>query len=153
MKIRNVELSINPYKMLIKELQELLAKKAEKQHKPRHIESKIQRACVGWFRMQFPQYIIFAVPNGGSRNAIEAANLKREGALAGVADLIILADNGRTLFVEMKTASGRQSTYQKQFEKDVTRLGFTYKVVRSFAEFESVVNKWIFNINNNGNSD
>ncbi|MGL5958284.1 MAG: VRR-NUC domain-containing protein, partial [Phocaeicola sp.] len=37
-----------------------------------------------------PDKLLFAVPNGGSRNKIEAANLKRQGATAGVSDVICL---------------------------------------------------------------
>ena len=43
----------------------------------------------------------FAIPNGGSRNSIEAKNLKREGVRAGVSDMqVILKD--KVLFIEMK---------------------------------------------------
>jgi len=43
----------------------------------------------------------FAVPNGGSRNKLEAINLKREGVKAGVSDLVVILKN-KVLFVEMK---------------------------------------------------
>ena len=43
----------------------------------------------------------FAIPNGGSRNAIEAKNLKREGIRAGVSDIQIILKN-KVLFIEMK---------------------------------------------------
>ncbi len=43
----------------------------------------------------------FAVPNGGSRNAREAKNLKLEGVRAGVSDLVVVLKN-RVLFIEMK---------------------------------------------------
>ena len=33
---------------------------------------------------------LFAVPNGGYRNKIEAANLKRQGVIAGVPDFILI---------------------------------------------------------------
>ena len=56
------------------------------------IEHALQCACVHWFRIQYPEYatLIFAVPNGGARNAITGARLKDEGVTAGVADLILL---------------------------------------------------------------
>lgn len=43
----------------------------------------------------------FAVPNGGTRNKIEATGLKKEGARAGVSDLIIVLKE-KVLFLEMK---------------------------------------------------
>lgn len=110
----------------------------KKRKKPRHIESDIQVACVSWFRMAYPEYLCFSVPNGGSRNAIEAANLKREGALAGVADLIIVIQS-KVIFIEMKASKGRQSERQQAFEKKVKALGFDYIICRSLNDFISAV--------------
>ena len=39
-------------------------------------EHNIQVACVNWFRYQFNNLLIYAVPNGGQRNAVVAAKLK-----------------------------------------------------------------------------
>lgn len=110
--------------------------------KPRHIEEGIQTACVNWFRLTYKRYICFAVGNGGSRNKIEAANMKKAGVLAGVSDLIIIADRA-VLFVEMKTPKGRQSIRQKEFQASVERLGFEYKICRSLSDFQETVNHWI----------
>ena len=58
----------------------------------KHIESRLQIACVRWFRMQYPQYklMLFSVPNGGKRTLMEAIIMKNEGVVAGVSDLILL---------------------------------------------------------------
>lgn len=73
----------------------------------RHIESQIQKDCVTWFRLQYPKIgrLLFAVPNGGARNAKEAAIMKGEGVTAGVADLILLYPSGgfHSLCIEFKT--------------------------------------------------
>ena len=45
--------------------------------------------------------VAFAIPNGGSRNMLEAKKMKREGVLKGVSDLCIILKE-RVLFVEMK---------------------------------------------------
>ena len=77
----------------------------------RHRESDLQIACVRWFTMQYPQYrgLLFAVPNGGSRNRIEAARMKAEGTVAGVSDLILLVPRGHfgALCIELKTENGQ----------------------------------------------
>lgn len=109
---------------------------------PRHLESKIQQSMVRWFRLQYPKYIIAAIPNGGQRNALEAKIMKGEGVLAGFSDLIIIADNN-VLFVEVKTKNGYQSESQKQFQSDVERLGFQYSVCRSLEDFMFTVEKWV----------
>lgn len=107
-----------------------------------HPEENIQTACVDWFRLAYPRYIVFATPNGGSRNVVEAANLKRSGVLSGVSDLIIVASHA-VLFVEMKTKTGTQQASQKKFQADVERLGFEYKICRSLPDFQRTVEKWI----------
>ena len=60
--------------MTFEELKAIANAKAEKA-KPRHEESQIQRSCLRWFRLQYPQYALlcFAVPNGGARNKREAS--------------------------------------------------------------------------------
>lgn len=104
-----------------------------------HVESNLQKACVKWFRYQFPRYrnLLFAVPNGGARSAITGAILKAEGVVAGVADLLLLVPrkNYHGLCIEMKTAKGRQSQSQKDWQKAVTEQGYKYIIVRSFAQF------------------
>ena len=111
-------------------------------NKPRHIESQIQQSMVRWFRLQYPKYIIAAIPNGGRRNALEAKIMKSERVLAGFSDLIIIADNN-VLFVEVKTKDGYQSDLQKQFQSDVERLGFQYSICRSLDDFICTIEKWI----------
>lgn len=105
----------------------------------KHLESKLQIACVKWFRYQFPNALIFSIPNGGGRNPTEAKILKAEGVLGGIADLQIIA-NGLTFFIEMKTEKGRQNPNQKAFESKVKSLGFKYFICRSFEEFQRIVN-------------
>ena len=63
----------------------------------RHAESDLQQACVSWFRWQYPRYakLLFAVPNGGQRSAVEAKIMSGEGVMPGVADvLLLLPSNG-----------------------------------------------------------
>ena len=51
---------------MIMKYDELLKKESQKKgrSKPRHIESQIQIQMVKWFRLQYPRYIIAAIPNG-----------------------------------------------------------------------------------------
>ena len=85
--------------------------------------------------------MIFSVPNGGSRNLLEAVHLKNEGALAGVADLVALAPRA-LLFIEMKTPKGKQSAYQREFEKKVCALGYQYRICHSLDEYIVTIERW-----------
>ena len=123
---------------------EFLKKESQKKvrSKPRHIESHIQIQMVKWFRLQYPRYIIAAIPNGGQRSALEAKIMKGEGVLAGFSDVMVMA-KGNVLFVEVKTKDGKQSDLQIKFQSDVERLGFQYSICRSLEDFIMTVEKWI----------
>lgn len=113
----------------------------------RNVESKIQIACVNWFRYKYPQYkkILFSVPNGGARNSITGAILKMEGALSGVSDLILLKPNRfyGCLCIEMKQPKGRQQESQKEWQKAVESVGNKYVVCRSLDEFMNAVEGYL----------
>lgn len=109
----------------------------------KHQESTFQTACVRWFRYQYPNLIIYAVPNGGSRNLREAQRLKAEGVLAGVADLVVLLPQGKSIYIEMKVKGNRQTDNQKEFQKKAIALGHTYTVCYSFEEFQQVIENQI----------
>lgn len=77
----------------------------------------------------------FAIPNGSRRDAITGARLKKEGVLAGVADIEILLPSGRAVFVEIKNGkTGRQSAEQKSFEDEVKLRGFEYLIWRTIDD-------------------
>ena len=101
-------------------------------------EHNLQVSIVKYLRLC--GIMCFAVGNGGSRNLLEGANLKREGVLAGVSDLIVLLPN-KAVFVEIKTKIGRQSESQKIFEEKVKSLGFEYLLWRSIDDCLDFVKK------------
>jgi len=118
----------------------------------RQDESKLQQACVKWFRYSFPHILIFAIPNGGKRGIITARIMKGEGVLPGVPDLFIasggsplrvdtIGKNG--LFCEMKTAKGKLSPAQKEVHAKLEQAGYCVKVCRSFDEFQQTVNEYL----------
>jgi hypothetical protein len=104
----------------------------------KHEEDDIQREIVRAFRLFYPQSIIFACPNGGSRNAREGANLKRSGVLAGVSDLIVI-HNRKCLFIEVKKPKGKQTDNQLEFEEKVKQQGFEYHVVYSTNDLLKII--------------
>lgn len=110
-------------------------------------EHRLQVACVRWFRLQYPQLapLLFAVPNGGRRDASTGARLREEGVTAGVADLILMKPSAQShaLCIEMKTPKGRQQESQKAWERAVTAEGYRYEVVRSLDEFMATVARYL----------
>jgi hypothetical protein len=108
---------------------------AQKKAKAVPLESDEQQAFVAWFRDNFDHALIFANANGGHRDIRTAVTLKKEGVLAGVADLTILWCDGKTTWVEMKRKKGGvQSDEQKNFQKFVTERGDKYLLCYGFED-------------------
>ena len=105
----------------------------------RHDEANFQVGVVRFLRMA--GHYVFAVPNGGSRNVIEAANLKAQGVMAGVSDLILLLPH-KVYFIELKNPNGkgRQSPAQREFEDNVRAYGQEYLLWDNWAQVEQFVN-------------
>ena len=118
----------------------------------KNLEDKLQEACVRWFRYQYPDVVIFAIPNGGSRNKIEAAKLKRTGTLSGVADLFVMYPKWSQgvgmadyygLFIELKIGKNKQTESQIKFADNALKAGYTCVVCRSIDEFMQIVNDYL----------
>jgi len=98
----------------------------------KHAEHQIQAAIIEYLRLK--KVLCFAIPNGEKREKRAAARLKKEGVLAGVADIMILLKMGICVFVEVKSSEGKQSPAQKEFEKQVQGLGYSYYVWRTLED-------------------
>lgn len=113
----------------------------------RHLEDSLQKRCVMWFSLQYREYakLLHHSPNGGKRNAIEAAKFKAMGVRAGFPDLILcVARQGyHGLFVELKTAKGRQSDNQKYYQAVLEEQGYKYVVIRSIEDFIATINEYM----------
>jgi hypothetical protein len=66
-----------------------------------------QQGFVRWFKNQYPDVVIFAIPNGGRRDIKTAVTLQLEGVLPGVPDLYIPCWK---LWIEMKHKDGGHVT-------------------------------------------
>lgn len=130
----------------------MAAMRSNTRKRPADEEHRIQCACVRWFNVQYPKLHgrLFAVPNGGRRDATTAAKLKAEGVVPGVADLVLLMSNRDygALLIEMKTPKGRQSDSQKKWEKTVCAdAEYKYVVCRSLDDFIREVDSYLRNDN------
>ena len=76
-------------------------------------EDRLQYEIAQWLRSQ--NITFFHVPNGGTRNKAEAAQMVACGVKAGVHDLVLMLPGGICLFIELKTNSGIVSKPQKKF--------------------------------------
>lgn len=112
--------------------------------KIKHEEADIQSEffkLIPTFFPGIPDKLLFAVPNGGSRDIREARNLKAQGVKSGVADVILLVPKKgfSCLCLEFKNSSGSQSNDQKEFERQITSANGKYVIVRSVSKaFEEI---------------
>jgi hypothetical protein len=93
-----------------------------------------QAAFVAWFRAQFPDTLIFAIPNGAhlagtvGQRAAKMAKLKAEGFVPGIPDLCVPA--WRTM-IEMKRAKGgRVSADQAATHDALSKAGWLVIVAK-----------------------
>ncbi len=74
--------------------------------------------------------LLFAIPNGGRRDAVTGAKLKAEGVKAGVPDLFLPVPSGPFygLFIEMKIPGNRVSREQAQWLRQLSASGYRAEV-------------------------
>lgn len=94
-------------------------------------EHQEQSAVITWWghvhkRYGLPEKALFAIPNGGARDIITGAKLKREGVRKGVLDLeLVVASKGyHGLFLEMKVGDNKPSPDQKEYIEYLTQAGY-----------------------------
>ena len=104
-------------------------------------EHSEQVGFINWFRSQYPEILIFAIPNGEKRAISVAKRLKMEGVVRGVPDLFIPAWN---LWIEMKRVSGgRLSTDQKQMISYLENIGHTVIIGKGATDASQHIRKFM----------
>lgn len=108
-------------------------------------EAQLQATCMQFAALQYPKLLIWHCPNGGFRNAKEAANLKRQGVKAGVCDIHVdRASNGyHGLKIELKTAKGKLTPAQEAYLRQAHEEGYATAVCYSLDEFIQVLNSYL----------
>ena len=119
----------------------------------KHLEEDLQIKCVNWFNLQHPDMILHHSPNGGKRNAREAARFKAMGTLSGFPDLFLakikfidLGDGFEFvpgLFIELKSEKGTLTENQKKIHKQLEKEGYHVAVCRTFEEFVRIIENYL----------
>ncbi len=110
--------------------------------KRRHPEDDLAKAVAETLHVVAPRLLFWHVPNGGKRNAREAARLKAQGVRSGVADLQFILDDGTAAFIELKVEGTSQTETQKLFQADIEARGLDYVVCRSVDEVLETLRDW-----------
>lgn len=108
---------------------------------PEPLEAEEQRALFQWAALQVGKHpelrFMYHVPNGGKRNAKEAALLKSEGVKSGVPDIVLPCSCGgyHGLYIELKRQkSGKVSEDQQRYLDFLNFAGYKAVVCRGWEQ-------------------
>lgn len=112
-------------------------------------EADQQRKLFQWttfIRAEYPEIdLMFHIPNGGSRNKLEAANLKRQGVKAGVPDLFLPVSRGgyHGLFIELKHGKNKPTEKQTEWLKNLNEQDYAVAVCYGCDEASKKILKYL----------
>jgi len=112
------------------------------EQKPALSEAAMQAEIFQFYWNNYPETRrrIFHCPNGGSRNKIEAVQLRAQGVVSGIPDLLCIGLNG-FFAIELKLPSGIVSPEQKAVHEVWNKSGQRVYVCWSKQEAMEVINK------------
>jgi hypothetical protein len=90
--------------------------------------------------------LFHAIPNGGSRNPIEARHLKEQGVKAGIPDIFLPCARGgwHGLYIEMKRRKGgRVSIEQKKMILALRNEGYCVEVCQGWEEARDIITAYM----------
>ncbi|WP_151746335.1 VRR-NUC domain-containing protein [Acinetobacter soli] len=135
-----------------KEAQRIQSKKIARSKKFNRVptEDQEQMTVMSWaHRTKFKDGrlsdYLFHIPNGGSRNIIEATKLKKMGVKAGVPDLQLIVTNGEVhgLWIELKAQKGKLQPSQQIMIQRLEAQGYMCKVCFGADEAISEIKKYL----------
>ena len=101
-----------------------------------------QMAYLRWPELE----LAFHIPNGGSRNKIEAARLKAQGVKAGVPDIFVSVPRGgyHGLYIEMKRQrGGKMREGQKDMIPKLRAQGYRVEVCKGFHPAADLIEQYM----------
>ncbi len=117
-----------------------------------YAKESVEQICLfrwaAYMQGKYPELnLMYHIPNGGSRNKLEAANLKRQGVKAGVPDICLPVARGlyHGLYIEMKNTSGKNkaTAKQKDWIDELKKQGYMAIVCFGWQEASEVIEKYM----------
>lgn len=89
--------------------------------------------------------MLYHIPNGGSRNKREAANLKRQGVRAGVPDLCLPVARGdyHGLYIELKYGKNTATKNQKEWLNRLQAQGYAVTICYGWEQAKLALEKYL----------
>lgn len=88
---------------------------------------------------------LHAIPNGGRRDKVEAAHLKRQGVKSGVPDLCLPVPRGNYhgLYIEMKVGRNKPTENQQTWLYALNRNGYAVSVCYGAKEAQGAIERYL----------
>ena len=113
-------------------------------------EAQEQTTLFQWAAMmagKWPELkLCYHIPNGGSRNPIEARHLKEQGVKAGIPDIFLPCARGgwHGLYIEMKRRKGcRVSVEQKKMILALRDQGYRVEVCEGWEQARDIITAYM----------
>lgn len=112
-------------------------------------EGMEQEALFQWANMmsaKFPALkMLYHIPNGGTRNKLEAACLKRQGVKAGVPDIHLPVPAGKfhSLYIELKAGNNKPTKEQIEWIENLRRQGNAAEVCVGWIQAAELIEKYL----------
>ena len=117
----------------------------KKTQKTKLSEAQEQTMIFQWAKLKPELKWLFSVPNGGSRNFLEAINLKRQGLKKGISDMCLPLPKGKYhgLFIELKVGRNKPSPEQLEFISYVNSNDYFARVCYGHEEAISLIENYL----------
>lgn len=115
-------------------------------------ESQEQQAVIEWFRLQYPQHRLIAIPNGqwiagtGKQKFALINKYKKEGLTPGVSDLFLCVPikQHSGLWLEMKDRGKKKpSEAQSKWMADMILAGYLAKLASGQDEARAIIHDYL----------
>lgn len=114
-------------------------------------EAKHQTNIFKWaiqpsIRAKWPELaLLYHIPNGGSRDAVEGRHLKEQGVKPGVPDLFFPVARGKYhgLYIELKNEAGHTSPEQDWWGEQLLKQGYMWEVCHGWESAVRVLERYL----------
>lgn len=103
-------------------------------------------AFMQWVRLKpLVRKHLIAIENGGTRNLLEAANIKRCGLVAGTPDYFLMVPRGKYhgLWLEFKAGKNKLTKKQQQFFESASKQCYKCEVVWDSIEAINLLENYL----------
>lgn len=105
-------------------------------------EKDILKSCVDYLKMLKNQGKLLYVRNNSFQGSFERPDGSQgyiRNNMPGSPDLFVFVNKGVCIGFELKSAIGRQTPEQKEWERIATKLGHKYYMIRSVEELAKIL--------------